>query len=265
MKKILLFLFLANFVFIRHAYSLEKNYDVLSVQPVAPYGIFSTFSAESLKKGKAAIALGAGMAVDSDYYRFTGQIGYGITDRLELDVTVPYVLAWQESIDGFQDIPLSLKYRFLDEGKYLPSLALLVGGSLHTGRSEFSTAGSIGGGIIISKRIGPMTGHANLLYFRPGSGPLTEEITFAAGLDFAAANNFKILTELYGQKSYSGSWNRLELRLGYRFLTAENLYTTVGAGTDFKNRNPEYRLFLSFSYLFPHERKEIKKIYEQEE
>ena len=110
-----------------------------------------------------------------------------------------------------------------------------------------------------------MTGHANLLYFRPGSGPLTEEITFAAGLDFAAANNFKILTELYGQKSYSGSWNRLELRLGYRFLVTENLYTTVGAGTDLKNRNPEFRLFLSFSYLFPQERKEIKKIYEQEE
>jgi len=141
MKKFLLFLFLANFVFIRHAYSLEKNYDMEGLQPLAPYGVFSTFSADSLKKGNAAIALGAGMAVDSDYYRFTGQIGYGITDRLEFDVTVPYVLDWQGSVDGFQDISLGLKYRFLDEGKYGPSLALLVSGSLHTGRSEFSTAG----------------------------------------------------------------------------------------------------------------------------
>jgi len=265
MKKILFFFFLVNLVLIRHAHSLEKNYDVLGIQPVAPYGIFSTFSADSLEKGKAAIALGAGKAVDTDYWRFTGQIGYGITDRLEFDITVPYVLAYQDSTDGLQDIPLSLRYRFLDEGTYCPSLALIVGGSLHTGRSEFSTAGSIGGGIIVSKRIGPVTGHANLLYFRPGSGPLTEEITLAAGLDFAASNNFKILTELYGQKSYSGSWNRLELRLGYRFFTAENLYTTVGAGTDMKNRNPEFRLFLSLSYLFPQERKEIKKIYEEEE
>jgi len=265
MRKNLLLLFLASFAFVHSAYCLDTNYDVLGVQPVAPYGIFSTFSTDSLKQGKVAIALGAGKAVDTDYWRFTGQIGYGITDRLEFDVTVPYVLAWQDSVDGFQDIPLSLKYRFLDEGKYGPSIALLVGGSLHTGRSEFSTAGSIGGGIIVSKRIGPVTGHANLLYFRPGSGPLTEEITLAAGLDFAASNNFKIMTELYGQKSYSGSWNRLELRLGYRFITAENLYTTVGAGTDLANGNPAFRLFLSFSYLFPQERKDIKKIYEQEE
>jgi hypothetical protein len=265
MKKFLLFLLLTNFVFIRYAYSLEKSYDVEGLQPLAPYGIFSTFSTDSLKKGKAGIALGAGMAVDSDYYRFTGQFGYGITERLEVNVTVPYVLDWQGYADGFEDMAFGLKYRFLEEGKYVPSLALLVSGSLHTGRSEFSTAGSIGGGIILSKRIGPVTTHANLLYFRPGSGPLTEEITFAAGLDFAAAHNFKILTELYGQKSFSGSWNRLELRLGYRFLTAENFYTTVGAGTDLKNRNPEYRLFLSFSYLFPKERRDIKKIYEQEE
>jgi len=90
------------------------------VSSPSAYGIFSTFSTDSLKKGKAAIAL-------EQVWRWTltttvhRPIGYGITDRLELDVTVPYVLAWQDSIDGFQDIPLSLKYRFLDEEKYLPS------------------------------------------------------------------------------------------------------------------------------------------------
>ncbi len=216
MKKYLFFFFLANFVFIRYAYSLESNYDVEGLKPLAPYGVFSTFSAESLKKGKAGVALAAGISLDPDYYRFTGQFGYGITDNLEVDVTVPYVLDWNGSVNGPGDIALGLKYRFLDEGKYVPSLALLVSGSLHTGRSEFSTAGSIGGGIIITKRVGPVTAHANLLYFRPGSGPLTEEITFATGLDFAASNNFKILAELYGQKSYAGKVNRLELRFGYR-------------------------------------------------
>lgn len=265
MKKYLFFFFLANFVFIRYAYSLEHNYDVEGLKPLAPYGVFSTFSAESLQKGKAGVALGAGLSLAPDSYRFTGQFGYGITDNLEVDVTVPYVSDWNGSVDGPGDIALGLKYRFLDEGKYAPSLAILVSGSLHTGRSEFSTAGSIGGGIIITKRVGPVTAHANLLYFRPGSGPLTEEITFATGLDFAAANNFKILAELYGQKSYSGKVNRLELRFGYRFLTTESLYTTIGAGTDLKNRSPEFRLFLSFSYLFPSDERKIKKIIEQED
>jgi hypothetical protein len=261
MKKVLFFLFLPSMLAAGNAFS----FDLKGLQPLAPYGVFSTFSADSLPKGKSGIALGIERSRQPDYYRITNQFGYGITDNIEVAVTIPYVLRWQDSADGFEDMAVGVKHRFFDEGRYGPSVAYLISLSLHSGRDEFSTKGSIGGGIIVTKRVGPVTGHVNLLYSRPGTGKFRDDITFAAGIDFSAAHNFKILAELYGKKSYSGKVDRAEARFGYRFLTAENLYTTVGAGFDFKNRSPEYRLILSVAYLFPPEKKMIKKIYEEEE
>ena len=261
MKKSLGFLFLACIAFTGYA----DAFDLKGLQPLAPYGVFSTFSAESLKKGKSGIALGFERSREPDFYRITGQFGHGITDSLELDITIPYITGWQDTADGFEDIAIGLKHRFFEEGKYGPSVAYLVTASLRSGTEEFSTRGSIGGGIIVSKRVGPVKGHLNLFYYRPGSGKFKDDITFAAGLDFSASHNFTLLSELYMKKSYSGRVDRLEARFGYRILTAENMYTTLGAGFDFKSRSPEYRLLLSLTYLFPSDEKKIKKIIEQEE
>ncbi len=257
----LLVFFAANLFLIQSAY----GFDVTGIRPLAPFGVFSTFSTESLGQGRSGIALGFERSRHPDYYRFTNQFAYGITDKIELDITIPYVLNWQHTTDGFEDIAFGLKHRFFEEGKYGPSIAYIVGASIHSGREEFSTDGSIGGGLIVSKRVGPVTGHANLLYFRPGSGEFRDDIIFSTGIDFSASHNFKILGELYGTKSYAGKVDRLELRFGYRILTTERLFTTIGAGFDMKNRAPEYRLMLSLTYLFPGEEKKIKKILEQEE
>lgn len=261
MRNYLCFFFLAFFLLADHAY----GFDLKGLQPIQPFGVFSTFSAESLRKGQGAIALGFERSREPDFYRITNQFAYGITDTIELDVTLPYVTRWQGSTDGFEDFAFGLKHRFFEEGKYGPSIAYLLSASLHSGRAEFSTEGSIGGGLIMSKRVGPVKGHLNLFYFRPGTARFNDDITFAAGLDFSAAHSFKILSELYGKKSYSGKLDRLEVRFGYRILTSENLLTTIGAGFDLKNRSPEYRVLLSLTYLFPAEEKKIKKIIEQEE
>ncbi|HWR59946.1 MAG TPA: hypothetical protein VN328_13755 [Thermodesulfovibrionales bacterium] len=261
MIRYLFLFFLANLLLIQCAF----GFDVAGIRPLAPFGVFSTFGAESLGKGRSGIAIGIEKSKDPDYYRFMNQFAYGITDNIEVDITVPYVVDWQSTTDGFEDIAFGVKHRFFDEGKYGPSIAYIISVSVHSGRPEFSTQGSIGGGLILSKRVGPITGHVNVLYFRPGTSKFTDDITFAAGLDFAASHNFKILGEVYGKKSYAGKVDRLELRLGYRILTTEHLFTTIGAGYDVKSRAPEYRLMLSVSYLLSGETKKIKKIFEQEE
>jgi len=261
MKKYLVFLFLACIAFTGYA----DAFDLKGLQPLAPYGVFSTFSAESLKSGKSGIAVQFERSRQPDFYRITNQFAHGITDAIELDVTIPYIMQWKDSVDGFEDIAIGIKHRFFEEGKYGPSIAYLLTASLRSGSDEFSTRGSIGAGLIISKRVGPVKGHLNLFYSRPGSGKFKDDITFAAGLDFSASHQFTILSELYMKKSYSGRVDRLEARLGYRILTAENMYTTLGAGFDFKGRSPEYRLLLSVTYLFPSDEKKIRKIIEQEE
>lgn len=258
MKRYLFLFSLANLFLIQCAY----GFDVEGIHPLSPFGVFSTFSAESLGQGRSGLALGAEKSKHPDYYRFTNQVAYGITDSIELDITVPYVLNWQRTTDGFEDIAVGVKHRFFDEGKYGPSIAYILSASIHSGKEEFSTEGSLGGGLILSKRVGPVTGHVNVLYFRPGSGDFRDNIVFATGLDFSASHNFKILGELYGTKSYAGKVDRLEMRFGYRLLTTENLFTTLGVGFDLKNRSPEYRLMVSLTYLLPGEQKKIKKIFE---
>lgn len=240
------------------------GFDMKGLQPLAPYGVFSTFSAESIKKGASGIGLGIERSRQPDFYRLTAQFSYGITDYIEFDLTAPYVMQWHNTVNGFEDIAIGFKHRFFDEGRYGPSIAYLLSASMPTGEDDFSSEGNIGGGIIISKRVGPVNGHVNIFYYRPFTNRLRDDITFAAGLDFSAANNFKILGELYAKKSYSGKLDRLELRFGYRIYTTEDIITTIGAGFDIKNRSPEYRLFLSLTYLFPSEEKKIRKIYEQE-
>ncbi len=241
------------------------GFDVSGLQPVAPYGIFSTFSAESLPRGKVALEAGFERSNEPDFYRFSARAAYGISDSFEFEITVPYVYDYGDSVDGMEDVSVGFKHRFYEEGKYGPSLAYLINASINNGRDEFSTHGRFGGGLIVSKRVGPFKGHFNVLYERPGTGSLEDEITFQGGIEFSAAHNFKMLGELLARKSYpTNVYDKIEARFGYRIKTTDSIYTTFGAGVDLKRRSPEYRIMISISYTPPEKKKEIKKIFEEE-
>ena len=63
---------------------------------------------------------------------------------------------------------------------------------------------------------------------------------------------------------YSGKYDRVEPRFGYRIKTTDYIYTTLGIGRDLKKGSPAYRIMLSVSFTSPHEKKEVKKIFEEE-
>jgi hypothetical protein len=243
----------------------SPGFDITGLQPTPPYGVFSTFSAESPQKGKIAFSADAEVLFEPDFYRFLFKAAYGITDNIEFNATVPYIYKWADSVDGFEDIAIGLKHRFVDETKYGPSVAYILDVSIPTGRDDFTTDGCFGGGIIVSKRVGPVKGHFNVLYQKPGKGSLDDELILAAGLDFAAAHNMKLLAELYSKNNYhSDIFDSTELRFGYRVRASDILYTTVGAAFDIETKNPEYKILLSLSFLLPPEKKVIKKLYEEE-
>ncbi len=261
MKKCFGLVFIILILLCRNTYGFE----IKGLQPVDPYGIFSTFSAESLSKGKVAVSTGAELSVDPDFYRLVFKTAYGIIDNIELELTIPFVLG-SASVDAFEDISLGFKHRFFEEGKYGPSLAYIITASIPSGRDEISTNGRYGAGFIISKRVGPVNGHFNLFYLEPGTKHLDEEISLLAGLDFAASHNFKILAEIYFKKSnWSENIDMIEGRFGYRIKTTDFIYTSLGFGFDFKNRNPESRIMFLVTFISPSEKKEVKKIYEEEE
>lgn len=261
MRKCFIFLIFSLLFVNEIAYAL----DVKGLQPVDPYSVFTTFSAESLAKGKVALSAGAEISIDPDFYRSVTKAAFGMTDTLELMMTVPYDFG-NDIRDGFEDAAIGIKHRFFDEGKYGPSLAYILNASVPSGADNLTTKGRYGIGLVMSKKVGPVNGHLNFFYEEPGKKSLDEEISFLAGLDFAAAHNFKFLAELYCRKSHeSEKIDLAELRLGYRLRTADLIYTTFGFGFDLKNRAPETRLIFSVTVLAPKEKKKLKKVYEEEE
>ncbi len=245
----------------------EKLYafDIYGLQPLAPNGVFSTFSAESLRKNKSSLEVVAEKSEEPDFYRFSLKAAYGISDKLEFNLTVPYVYQYADEKNGLEDIAAGFKYRFYDEGKYGPSVAYLINASIPSGEGDLSTDGRVGIGLIISKRLGPFNGHLNFFYEKPGTSRLKDELSFLGGIEFAAAHNFKILSEIIIRKNlHSDEDNLIEARFGYRIKTTDYIYTTLGAGFDIKKRSPEYRVFLSVNFTTPYEKQKIRKLIEEE-
>lgn len=220
------------------------------VNPLAPYSVFRTWSAFSLPKGSTSISYSIERAKDPSFYRHILGLSYGVSNRAEVTLNVPYVDNLQGG-SGFEDIGGAFKYRVRGEGRYMPAAALLVMGYLPTGRDALSRDGGVGGGAALSRKLGPLMAHANVFYTVSGKDSLKDEFDFLTGLEFAAAHNLQMLGEFQLRKSaFSNSVDLSELRFGYRLTSGGGVYNTLGIGFDLKNRHPEFRLMLAFGASF---------------
>jgi hypothetical protein len=240
-------------------------FDISGLQPLAPNGVFSTFSAESLQKNKTSVEIAAEKSAEPNFYRFSLKAAYGLSDNLEFNVTIPYVYHYSDERNGLEDIAVGFKHRFYDEKKYGPSLAFLISASIPSGADALTSDGRVAAGLIVSKRVGPFSGHVNLFYVKPGTARVNDEICLLGGIEFSAAHNLDILSEILVKKNHeTHKENQIEGRFGYRIKTTEYIYTTFGAGLDIKARSPEYRIFLSVNFTTPKEKQKIKKFIEEE-
>lgn len=260
MKKIILPLLVTLLTIIN--IETSTAFDIKGFQPVQPYGTFSTLSANTVGKSRLGIMVSIERSIDPNFYRFYLNTAFGLTDNVEILTSIPYVFDYLDT-KGFEDISIGYKHTILSEKHLGPSISYLLGFSF-PGKDGISAEGHFGGGLLVSKRVGPFRGHGNLFYYKPTTSSLEDEVELRLGLDLAAAHSFNILSELIVKKShFSEQVDLIEGRIGYRVKTSSNSYTTLGIGYDFKNRNPEFRVFLSLS-LFPLEHVRVKKIYEEE-
>jgi hypothetical protein len=238
-------------------------FDVKGLQPLPPYGVFSTFSAESLKQNKVGFALGIERSGSPNFYRTNFNFAYGLHDRVEFNMSLPYVSGWN-NIDGFEDMNFGIKHRLVDETLYSPAFAYMLMVSTPTGRDGLSTDGRVGVGLLLTKKVGPFRGHVNVIYSNPMDSALKDEYSVNLGAELAIAHDSSVLVEVVGRKNYfKNKIDLLEWRMGYRVATTDNIFTTIGAGFDIKDRSPDYRLMFSISIVLPKEREKIKKIYEE--
>ncbi|HCC68310.1 MAG TPA: hypothetical protein DEP99_00250 [Nitrospiraceae bacterium] len=234
----------------------------MGYRPLAPDGVFSTFSTKSLKKNQWAFGPAFELLREPAIERISIQAAYGISDIVELGFNLPYT--WGKDTEGFEQLNLGLKYRFLNETATTPSIASIFVIGIPVGNEPHANSTDLSAGVILSKRLGPVNGHINLIYTAIDNPSLRDEVTYAFGIDFQAASNMSLLGEIYGQQSRFHGRNDLELRGGYRIATNESIYTTLGIGVDLKNRTPEYRVLVSVTFLYPIEERKVIRIIEEE-
>lgn len=236
---------------------LSYGADINGLRPSSPYGIFSTMSATSPAKGHVAISGTYDTLFNSSFYRFGANLAYGVHDRVEFSLSI------SDQRDGFEDIALGLKHRFIDKGPNGPSLAYLVTVSLDSGSEDLSTDGRFGGGFIISQKVGPVYNHLNIMYALPGDSMFEGEFRLSTGIVFSAAHNVWLLGEMDIRSShFSKNIDKVEARVGQRVRVADSVYFDVGLGVDFKQDPADYRLMASLSVEYPWTQKKIKRIYE---
>ncbi|MCX8027283.1 MAG: hypothetical protein N3A62_05460 [Thermodesulfovibrionales bacterium] len=237
--------------------------DIKGFQPIQPFGVFSTISAEGLKKKDIGFCINLERSRDPDLYRINMQLAYGLRENMEIHLSLPYLLKYEQDMYGFEDILFGFKHRLNDEGRFDPAIAYLLVVSPGFGRDEFSTNGRIGAGIVLSKKVGPFKGHANFLIYQPFKSSMTREYLLNLGTELAITHSSKILAELISRKNYTiNKLDLLEWRIGLRQETINNLFTTIGAGFDIKDRKPDYRFLFYISYILEGKKATIKKVYE---
>ena len=132
-------------------------------------------------------------------------LGYGITERIQISLQVPYT--WYEADkanfngDGPDDLSLGLGYRFLDEAGWQPALSIIGYGVAPTAeRSEGlgTNEWSLGAALAASKTlVGPLTAFASAGYQYNGRGGarVDDQFVSGAGLAYAITPNISVLTE----------------------------------------------------------------------
>jgi len=230
--------------------STSHAFELKGLQPVQPHGDFSGFTASSLGRGTYGFGTDMERSVDTNFYRATLKAGYGVTEHMDILLTVPYLLEWENSVDGLEDIVLGVKQKFFNGSRYGPSVAYLLALALPTGSDEFTTEGAAGAGFVVSKKLGPFSGNLTMVYSVPFDDKFSEQLEIVLGLDLSASHDFDIIAELYAADGYfADRFQTLEGRLGYRIRTSDDVYTVLGAGYDFKSRDPEFRLGVSFNFI----------------
>lgn len=257
--KRLLILLLITFVFSSSAFAFDRK----GFSPTTPFAVFSTFSADSPSRNQVAIDLNFDFTREPAIKRLNLNLSYGLTDRFEIITNLPYNISYKNSFhdNGAEDLNFGFKHRFIDETTFLPAFAYMLYLSGDIGHDDFSTGGGLGAGFILTKKIGPVKAHGNIIYFNPEKEGLKETWNINLGSELNISYNSKILFEIIGRKAINkNKIDLLEWRLGYRIRVTDFSYTTVGIGFDIKNRTPDVRLLFGVTVLFPHEKKKLKKI-----
>jgi peptidoglycan-associated lipoprotein len=239
-------------------------------QPVNGTGGFSVFGANTLPARGFSVGIGylGEEAVCQqrdgvfDLHTLWVPLAYGITDRLQVGVDIPYT--WYEADksghDGssLDDINFGLVYRFLDESPARPALAVVGFAAAPTGERKDGIGRNewdVGGKLAATKTLpGNLLAHANVGYTYVGRGSVDQDDQFTSGvaLELPLGRHFSLVGEgLADTNRRTGSERHsdwvAETRAGFRVRFAGFLLSVAGR-KGLTNDAPDWGVFALLTY-----------------
>lgn len=207
----------------------------------------TALSAYPVGKADGYLDLQIHRPLDPSYWSFRAGLSYGLFRTSELILNLPYAIDY-EGENGFQDMTLALKQAILYEGRLHPSISLL---GLYTveGKEEISKGGGYGGGILITKKVGPFLGNINFIYFNPRRDELKDEYQVRIGGNVSIAHDFRTIIDLLVKKSVSSDEiDHMVASFGYSVSLSHRVTGYGGFGYDLKGDISSWNIFIRFNF-----------------
>jgi peptidoglycan-associated lipoprotein len=190
-------------------------------------------------------------------------LGYGITDRIQIGLQVPYT--WYEAdkagVDGsgIDDINFGASYRLLDEGAIWPGVAVYGYASAPTAeREEFlgTNEWGFGTGFAFSKTlVGNLVGFATVGYIYNGRGAIDVDDQFTSGLgvEYAINKHVSVVAEGIANTNWRSGADKhsdwiAALHGGFRFRFGPGFLLSVAGRKGLTNDAPDWGAFALLTY-----------------
>lgn len=253
-------------------------------QPVHGTGGFSVFGARTLQKGQFSVGVGylGEEAVCEqrsgifDLNTFWAPLAYGVTDRLQVGVDVPFS-AFQSDRQGFDgrgldDISAGAVYRLLDEEGALPALALAGSVTFPTADKDKGLGtekAEAGVKAVLSKTLpAGMLGHLNVGYNfvdKDAEFPRRDEVTAGAALEYPVTAQLSMIGEVLantnrrkGEEKHSDFQS--EGRAGFRFRFSDWALFSLAGRKGFTNDSPDWGAFALLTFEWPPRKPDRKSV-----
>ncbi|MFB3895879.1 MAG: transporter [bacterium] len=185
---------------------------------------------------------------DVDGWVLDGYAKYGITDKWELGLDLPYISISPdvgEDVDGIGDLNVWTKYRFLDESKTCMGLAAGVNVKLNTGDEDVvGTNDDTDWTPFIMASFKPAEQFAlgaKLGYTFMGEDNTDDEFLYGVWGGYYVKPNFGIVAELYGNTQEGD--DPLMLDAGVTYGVSENVGVTFGGGAGLNDAAADWHIF----------------------
>jgi len=224
----------------------------------------NTDDAYTLDKGAITAALGVVFTKENNddaETDLTIDLGYGITDRLEVTVNIPIAFTNPKDAsteNGLSDISIRPEFLFITEGESRPAVSFATtfkteSGNKDKGLGSGETDYSLS--LQFSKDFSPFAYHFNMGFTFVGEAPgenLDDVLFYNLAIEYNVNDQLDLMGELIGETNSDPSSDDepFEFLLGFIYSPSDKIALDFGIGAGLTDASPDFRITSGLTYGF---------------